>query len=143
MTLLLAVKIPSLVYYIGIPALVLVVIIAVLCIARKANKKKAKENLVERKDARYTYETDTTTQDGDAKVSFTKGDFMLNAGVTYQVGKGKDLKPGKYIILTTDESTDKFNIRVGNYVREYSHNQEIVLADNTEITAVSHAVILR
>lgn len=128
--------------YIGVPALILIAIL-VVSIAVKKNKKKAKLNLAETKDARYTYDLKTTDGEGDAKVSFTKGDFVLNPGVTYYVGKGKDLKPGKYIILTSDNTTDKFNIRVGNYVREYSHNQEIVLADNSEITSVSHTVILR
>lgn len=127
---------------IGLAVLVLLAII-VVSFAVKRNKKKAKENLVETKNARFTYETDTVDGAGDAKVSFTTGDFMLNAGVTYAVGKGKDLKPGKYIILTTDDKTDKFNIRVGNYVREYAHNQEIVLADGQEVTSVSHNVILR
>ena len=99
--------------------------------------------MVETKDARYTYETDTIYSDGDAKVSYTKGDFLLQAGKTYKVGAKQDLKPGKYIILTSDQSTDKFNIRVDNYVREYSHNQEIVLSDDSEITSVSHSIILR
>ena len=132
------------IYYIiaGVVALGLIAI-AVVKYALKKNKQKAKENLAETKNARYTFETNTVDESGNANVSFTTGDFMLNAGVTYYVGKGKDLKPGKYIILTTDKNTDKFNIRVGAYVREYIHNQEIVLADNTEITSVSHSVILR
>lgn len=133
---------PMMYVYIGVPTLIVLAII-VVCVAVKINKKKAKLNLAETKDARYTYDLKTTDADGDAKVSFTKGDFVLNQGVTYQVGKGKDLKPGKYIVLTSDQETEKFNIRVGNYVREYSHNQEIILADNSEITSVSHTVILR
>ncbi len=121
----------------------LIALIITLVVATRRQKKRSSENLVETKDARYTYETDTVNAEGDAKVSFVKGDYMLQAGVTYKVGKNLDLKPGKYIILTTDESTDKFNIRVGSYVREYTHNQEIVLSDNSEITSVSHSIILR
>ncbi len=121
----------------------LIVLIITLVVAFKKQKTRSEKNLVETKDARYTFETDTVDAEGDAKVSFVKGDYLLQAGVTYKVGKNLDLKPGKYIILTSDESTDKFNIRVDNYVREYSHNQQIVLSDNSEITSVSHSIILR
>ena len=120
-----------------------IVLIITLVVAFKRQKTRSEKNLVETKDARYTFETDTVDADGDAKVSFVKGDYLLQAGVTYKVGKNLDLKPGKYLILTSDESTDKFNIRVDNYVREYAHNQQIVLSDNSEITSVSHSIILR
>lgn len=129
-------------FAIGGGALLFILIIT-LSVAFKRNKKRSEQNLVETKDTRYTYETDTIYSDGDAKVSYTKGDFLLQAGKTYKVGSKQDLKPGKYIILTSDQSTDKFNIRVDNYVREYSHNQEIVLSDDSEITSVSHSIILR
>ena len=118
--------------------------ILIISIAVKRNNKKAKPNVVETKNARFTFETDTTTESGDAKVSYTKGDIVLNAGTTYKVGTEKDMiKPGKYIILTSNNATEKFNIRVDGYVREYSHNEEIVMADNSEVAAVSHSVILR
>ncbi len=131
--------------YVGIGVVVLGIIgLMIISYANKKNKQKAKENLVETKEARYTYETDTLTADGETKISLTKGDIVLSQGVTYKVGVGKDLiKPGKYIMLTSDQDTGKFNVRVDSYVREYGHNQEIVLADNSEITAVSHTIILR
>ena len=130
--------------YFAIAGGVLVIILIItLVVAFKKQKTRSEKNLVETKDARYTFETDTVDAEGDAKVSFVKGDYLLQAGVTYKVGKNLDLKPGKYLILTSDESTDKFNIRVDNYVREYAHNQQIVLSDNSEITSVSHSIILR
>ena len=130
--------------YFAIAGGVLVIILIItLVVAFKRQKTRSEKNLVETKDARYTFETDTVDAEGDAKVSFVKGDYLLQAGVTYKVGKNLDLKPGKYLILTSDESTDKFNIRVDNYVREYAHNQQIVLSDNSEITSVSHSIILR
>ena len=129
--------------YAAIGVAVAVILLVVLIVASRKQKNRSSKNLVETKDARYTYETDTLYSDGEAKVSYTKGDFLLNVGTVYKVGKNQDLKPGKYTILTTDQGTEKFNIRVGDYVREYTHNQEIVLADNSEITAVSHPIILR
>lgn len=56
---------------------------------------------------------------------------------------GGKIIPGKYTVLTGSENTDKFNLRIGGIVREYSHAEDIVLADGEEICAVSHAVILR
>ena len=127
----------------GVGALVLIAIFVVRY-ALKKNKTKAKTNLVETKNTRYTYETNTLDEEGHTKISLTKGDWVLAPGNTYKVGVGEGkIKPGKYIILTSDEKTDKFNIRVDGYVREYKHNQEIILADNSEITAVSHTIILR
>ena len=131
--------------YIGLGAGALVLItIFVVAYALKKNKKKAAANLVETKNVRYTYETDTLDKEGHTKISLTKGDWILAPGNTYKVGVGEGMiKPGKYIILTSDENADKFNIRVDGYVREYEHNQEIILADKSEITAVSHTIILR
>ncbi len=131
--------------YIGIGVGVLVLLaIIVVSVAVKKNKKKAKENLVETKNARYTYETNTVDSEGHAKISLTKGDWVLAPGNTYKVGVGDGMiKPGKYTILTSNDTTEKFNIRIDGYVREYEHNQEIVLAENTEITSVSHTIILR
>ena len=127
----------------GVGALVLLAII-VVSIAVKKNKKKAKANVVETKTTRYTYDTDTLDAEGHTKISLTKGDWVLAPGNTYKVGVGDGMiKPGKYIILTSNDTTDKFNIRVDGYVREYEHNQEIILADNSEVTAVSHTIILR
>ena len=127
----------------GVGALVLIAIFVVKY-AFKKNKMKAKTNVVETKTTRYTYETDTLDAEGHTKISLTKGDWVLAPGNTYKVGVGDGMiKPGKYIILTSDETTAKFNIRVDGYVREYEHNQEIILADNSEITAVSHTIILR
>ena len=127
----------------GVGALVLIAIFVVKY-AFKKNKMKAKTNVVETKTTRYTYETDTLDAEGHTKISLTKGDWVLASGNTYKVGVGEGMiKPGKYTILTSDEKTDKFNVRVDGYVREYKHNQEIILADNSEITAVSHTIILR
>ena len=131
--------------YIGLGAgALLLITILVVAYALKKNKKKADANLVETKNVRYTYETDTLDAEGHAKISLTKGDWVLAMGKTYKVGVGDGMiKPGKYIILTSDENTDKFNIRVDGYVREYEHNQEIILGDQSEVTAVSHTIILR
>ena len=63
--------------------------------------------------------------------------------VTELIGKNIYVKPGKYTMLATKDDEEKFNVRIGVYVKEYSHAQEIVLAEGEEITAVSTDIILR
>jgi len=57
--------------------------------------------------------------------------------------KGGALMPGKYTALSAHGGADTFNIRIGGFVREYKHGDELVIADGEEITAVSHTVVLR
>jgi len=126
-------------------AVVVVILIVVLIVANKKWNKKKKTGIVDTKNARYTFDTNTTDADGNTKVSYTREDIMLAMGETYRVASNDKtaIKPGKYTVLSTDGGAAKFNMRIGSYVREYKHNQEIILADNTEITAISASVILR
>ena len=92
---------------------------------------------------RYTTDKLEYGEDGQPVVTHRKGDILLERGKTYTVRLGGKIIPGKYTVLTGSENTDKFNLRIGGIVREYSHAEDIVLADGEEICAVSHAVILR
>ena len=126
-------------------AAVLVILVVVLVVANKKWNKKKKSGIVDTKNARYTFDTNTTTADGDAKMSFTREDIVLKQGETYRVAANDKtaIKPGKYTVLATENGLPKFNMRIGSYVREYKHGQDVILADNSEITAVSASVILR
>jgi hypothetical protein len=128
---------------IGAGAAFVLAMLIIIPVVRR-NKVRSKKNLVETRNARFTYETGTTTQAGDAKVSFTREDVLIPMGTTLRAAaKGGDLKPGKYIILCTDDKTPKFNMRIGSYVHEYKHNQEVVIGEGMEVTAISKSVILR
>lgn len=119
------------------------------------NEEKVKNNLNEVDDVRYTMEenpvnvTETINDQGIAvseesvNATFLQKDYILAQNTPVEVAPDGELKPGKYIVLSTDENQDRFNIRVGIYVREYHHNQEIVLADGDTVCAVSSSVILR
>lgn len=115
----------------------------------KQRKKRAEEATREvegvdiRHGVRYSENLTTTDELGNINVSFGKGDVVLKRGVTHKVHKGDYVKPGKYTILATNEKEETFNIRVGTYVQEYKHNQQIILAEGDEITSVSTNVILR
>lgn len=111
-------------------------------------KQKEKENLDVIDDIRYTVEenpinVDFVTQEETVNATYKQNDFMLFQNTPVTVSTDGELKPGKYIILSTDESMQSFNIRIGIYVREYRHNQEIVLAEGDTVCAVSANVILR
>lgn len=114
---------------------------------QEKQEKLVKENLNEVDDVRYTMEENAVkeTEEGTPEVNatFLQKDFVLPQNTPFEVSSQGELKPGKYIVLSTDENQTSFNIRVGIYVREYKHNQEIILAEGDTICAVSGAVILR
>ena len=118
-----------------------------------ANKKYSKllKNMSERevddvmtkKGVRYTTDQTVVDEDGNMNVSYGSDDVVLKQNTTEIVGRKNYVKPGKWVVLSTSGETEKFNIRVGAYVKEYSHNQTIVLAEGEEVTAISCNVILR
>lgn len=125
---------------------VVIIVLASLLIAFlvKDNKaKKADKHSVYVKDGvRYTY-TDNVTDNGKVAVTHREGDVILEKGVTYVVGEQNGILPGKYTVLAAQETTPAFNIRMGDFVREYKHDSGIVLADGEKICPVSHSIILR
>ena len=96
-----------------------------------------------KKGVRYTVDQTVIDEQGNMNVSFSKDDVVLIQNETEIVGVKNRVKPGKYTMLSTKDEDEKFNIRVGAYVKEYAHNQKIVLSEGQEITAVSANVILR
>ena len=121
------------------------------------NEKKVKENLNEVDGVRYTMEENPVKSEEEifesqmakeqaedaVNVTFTQKDYILPQNTPVEITKDGELKPGKYLVLSTDENQEKFYIRVGIYVREYHHNQEIILAEGDTVCAVSGSVILR
>ena len=59
------------------------------------------------------------------------------------VDKKGPVKPGKYTVLSAYENEETFNIRIGLYVKEYKHGQEIILVAGDEICPTSTTIILR
>ena len=123
--------------------------ILLLCVIYKIVKaSRRKGNHVEEiRGVRYTttsdYTKEATEEDLDVKISYNKGDIVIPANQERKVGKGEDIKPGKYIILSTVEGTDTINIRIGGYVRVYAHASEIILAEGETVCPTNIAVILR
>lgn len=99
--------------------------------------------VIEKRGVRYTEDMTIVDTEGNMNISYGKGDSILKQNETYKAEKKGYVKPGKYTILSTKEDEAKFNVRIGIYVKEYSHGQEIVLTEGEEITPVSTDIILR
>ena len=125
----------------GVIILGLIVALVFVLIKKKQSSNKA-DNVKVKDGVRYTTTEDERTADGEVAVTHVQGDVILERGATYTAKRGGKIMPGKYTLLSADE-TEKFNIRLGGIVREYSHQTDITLAEGDETTAVSHTVILR
>lgn len=109
----------------------------------KAMDPREVDDILKKKGVRYTVDQTVVDEQGNMNVSYGSDDVMLVQGQTEVVGVKNKVKPGKYALLSTSDESEVFNIRVGAYVKEYKHNQTIVLADGEEITSVNGNVILR
>lgn len=106
-------------------------------------KGRSVEDVNQKNNVRYTINQTVVDEEGNATVSLSTKDIVLNPNETIVVDKKGELKPGKYTILASNEKETTFNIRIGTYVKEYSHNQSIILSEGQEVTAVNCPVILR
>lgn len=124
---------------------IFILALALIGILLKNNKKKkADKHAVYVKDGvRYSYAEKTETENGEVAVTHREGDIILEKGTTYVVGEKNGIIPGMYTVLAAQEVTPAFNIRLGEFVREYKHDSCIVLAAGEKICPVSHSVILR
>ena len=111
--------------------------------AQRALHNREVDNIKIKNGIRYTTDEAILTQDGDVKVSLTQRDIVLQQSTTYIANKDSNLKPGKYAVLSTHDEMETFNIRIGEYVREYKHGDSIVLGEGEKITPVSSPIILR
>ncbi len=129
--------------------LIVVAIISSIIGTVKRNKVRAEEKTREVDDViikhgvRYTPEATIVNKDGTENVTYIKNDIIIKPRKVAKVGKNADIKPGKWTILASNDSITVFNVRVGNYVQEYKHGQEIILAEGDEICPTSTTIILR
>ena len=129
----------------------LVIFTGSLTIKKMVQKKKAKadsksreaEDVVVKNGTRYTPDAEIVDKEGNMNLSYVKNDIVLQPRKMVVVDKKGLVKPGKYTVLSDYENEETFNIRIGLYVKEYKHGQEIVLVQGDEICPTSSAIILR
>ena len=133
---------------VGIIAFILFLTL-ILTITKWAKSKKQKsgektaEQVVVHDGVRLTPGDSIENSDGTTKVSLNKGDIVIGVQKTMVAKIGGELSPGKYTILATKENEPKFNVKIGAFVKEYSHGETVVLAEGDEVTPTSQAIILR
>lgn len=113
--------------------------------AKKRAEEKSREvdDVIIKHGVRYTPEATIVDEKGNDNVTYIKGDIIIKPRKVVKVGKNEEIKPGKWTILASNDSATTFNVRVGNYVQEYKHGQEIVLSEGDEICPTSTTIILR
>ncbi len=109
---------------------------------RAEEKTREVDEVVVKHGVRYTPEATIVDEKGNDNITFIQGDIIIKPRNKMVVGKG-GIKPGKWTILSSNDATSVFNVRIGNYVQEYKHGQEIILSEGDEISPTSTTIILR
>ena len=129
-------------------AVVVAIIVGIVNTFKKAKKREEEKSrevgeVVEKHGVRYTPEATIVDEVGNDNVTYIKGDIIIKPRKVMKVGKKEEIHPGKWTVLASNDSVTTFNIRVGNYVQEYKHGQEIILAEGGEVCPTSTTIILR
>jgi len=129
-------------------AIVVSLIVSIVRIIKKAKiraeeKTREVDDVIIKNGVRYTPEATIVDKQGVENVTYIKGDIIIKPRKVAKVGKHEEVKPGKWTILASNDSATVFNVRIGNYVQEYKHGQEIVLSEGDEICPTSTTIILR
>ena len=109
---------------------------------RAEEKTREVDEVVVKHGVRYTPEATIVDEKGNDNITYIQGDIIIKPRQKMPVGKG-GIKPGKWTVLASNDATSVFNIRIGNYVQEYKHGQEIILSEGDEICPTSTTIILR
>lgn len=134
----------------GVVALVVILCI-VLVSVKSAKAKKIRQEQESREvdgvnikhNVRYSTDATIVDKDGEQNVTYIKNDIILQPRKMVTVSTKGPIKPGKWTVLSAYGNEDTFNVRIGLYVKEYKHGQEIVLAEGDEICPTSTTIILR
>ena len=133
--------------FIGLIVTLCIVLVSVKSYKAKKTREEEKtrevDGVIEKKGVRYSEDATITDKNGDQNVSFVQNDILLKPRKMVTVSSKGPIKPGKWTVLSAYGNQDTFNIRIGLYVKEYKHGQEIVLAEGEEICPTSTTIILR
>lgn len=119
----------------------LLIVLFILRFTKKGSKKTLSRDAEIVKDIKNAI--DKENNDNTSQNVYEKDDVLVPAKVEMKVGKGANILPGKYTILSTDENRLDLNIKIGGYVRVYSHGSEIILAEGDTIMPIAVGIILK
>lgn len=132
-----------------IAVMVIIILVAAVKVYKDQNARRLEEKsrevdgVVIKRGVRYTPKATIVDQEGNDSLSYIKHDVIIKPRKSVKVSKSSELKPGKWTVLASDEAATTFNIRIGNYVKEYKHGQEVILAEGDEVCPTSTTIILR
>lgn len=106
-------------------------------------KKNSKKIVKEKKGVRYTVSDEVVNKEGRVQATLVEGDILMPADEIFKVGKDKQIKPGRYNILSTQSGKQKVTLVVNDVRRNQEHNSEIIFAEGDIVIAEHESVILR
>lgn len=121
----------------GIETLILLAIIV------NKLKHRAPGGVTIKNGVRYTKTSKINKEDQSVNISYNKTDLVLVADKVYTVSKTGELKPGKYIILSTQEGKTYLTMKINDFARNQKHGAEVVFAEGDIVIAVNEPIILR
>ncbi len=124
-------------------AIIVVENIAILGFALYRLKFRAPGGVKIKDGVRYTKTSETSTDTKPVNISYNEKDVVLVADKVYTVGKNAEVKPGKYIILSTQEGKEYLTMKINDYARNQKHGAEVVFAEGDIVIAVNEPIILR
>ncbi len=142
-------------FYVGAGLFLVGLIVLIVLNIRKAvvkNKKETEQQLQEKtfstqvevkNEVRYTEGNAVETKSGEVNVSYNQSDLILTINKTYIVGKKNKIMPGKYTLLSVNDSVTNFSVRINGIVSTFSHGCNMVFADGDIVCPTSQNIILR
>ena len=117
---------------IGVAALILLIIVI-------GGIKAAKKDSKELNDGAETSKEEVKVEEKEEKKPMK---IVIAQGESVVVGSEGRIPCGEYTMESCD-GEEKFNVRIGRYVKEYENGTTIVLTEKQKITPVSTSIILR
>lgn len=118
---------------IGVAAIILLIIII-------GGIKAAKKDSKELNDGVETAKEEVKVE--EAKEEKKPMKIVIAQGESVVVGSEGRIPCGEYTMESCD-GEEKFNVRIGRYVKEYENGTTVVLTEKQKITPVSTSIILR
>lgn len=115
-------------------ALIVAIALAVYIIRGNKGKLKTKEDKGERVQTASEY-----LEEMEMRGEF----YVLARNVIYSAGAQGQISTGKYIVESSIESEEKFNVRFNGLVREFSKDDSIYLAEGDTISGVSNSILIK
>lgn len=118
---------------IAVAAIILIIVVVGGIKSLKGNKKEENITVTENKEEVVVESKVEEVQ--TMKVVIAQGESII-------VGSEGRIPCGEYTMESCD-GEEKFNVRIGRYVKEYENGCKVVLTEKQKVTPVSASIILR